>query len=49
MRLLTTDAPDILIDHLVERGKALRRFCLQAENAPVQRASERQPGADIAV
>ncbi|GHL39683.1 hypothetical protein ECZU27_48490 [Escherichia coli] len=31
VRLLTTDAPDILIDHLVEHGKALRRFCLQAE------------------
>ncbi len=38
----TTDAPTYPIDHLVERGKALRRFCLQAENAPVRRASERQ-------
>jgi hypothetical protein len=49
VRLLATDAPDILIDHLVERDEALRRFCLQAENVPVQRAGERQPGADIAV
>ena len=26
-----------------------KRWTVQAENAPVQRASERQPGADIAV